>query len=489
MMHALSPVASISNNSPSFDSDDDLEEHYGLLDPFELDSDDDEMTDDDDLLQNTQGNSGPDRSETLLGARMPANPFHSTLASDSRTIKTSRHRSADETSERPERHYDVESFTRLLMTGQGDSRQEKLLANTARNASSTQSTSSAPLPALPELRPHVRQRVPQSLHNVFLSDEQHGIASMSDRYGENIQIVTPGHYHGKLTSKADQGTTSTQALPTIPSSSTVSPTESTSRSVPTSPQSPINLNKPLPPPPIASGHLTPPSADTAILIDPSIRQSEFSGLGSSNLKPSISLLSRFSNYAGPETLVATSEQPLAGSGNRLGGFQANPHSPPTPSSKPPPPPPPRRHGRARGISVSSTNSAISGASTSLTPSSTDEFSSRPFKEKPLLPPARTPSNSSMNRLTRRSTHPDSPSTAPPSAPPPRRVTIQNNYNTSAHIEDTSQGIDHQHPDPWASLISPPAKAWRAPELSGTDVLAGLSELQREVDELRGKIRG
>ena len=492
-MHDLSSVASVSNQSPSYDSDSDdgLEEHDGLLDPFELESDDDESSDDDALLQNTQGNSGPDCSRTPLDAKMPPNPFQSTLASESRWTTKNDERSAFENSEHPRRHlYDVDSFTKLLLTGKASSSGDTVFTNKTHDHGNTSTTSPAPFPAMLEPQAKNRQYFPETLQESSVIDERQRLASMSDSAIKKMTPVTLGQLHEGYSKEASRGATLSQAPHSL-SGFVGSPTEPTSKSTPSSPQSPVNLNKPLPPPPVLSASHTPPSADAEMLVDVTVRENKISDQAvPSNSKPLLPLTSRYSNYIKPEPLVVTSEQSILGSGNPLEGLRATSINPPPSSSKPPPPPPPRRHGRARGVSASSTSSAISGVSAPLTPSSTDEFSSRLLKQQPPFPPARTPSNSSMNRPTRRSTHPDSPSTLPPPTPPRRRETSRHSYIRSGQpAEHLPPGIDRQHGDPWASWKSSSAKAWPGQELSDTDVLAGLSELQREVDELRGKIRG
>lgn len=437
-MHGLSP-ATKSNHSPTSDSDsdDDLEEHDSLLDPFELESDDDGSSNDEDLLQNTRGNSGPDRSKALLRTKIPPNPFHSTLASESRKNNITNDEHATETSRPPERHYDVDSFTRLLLTGEG-----------------------------------------------------RGLVSKSDGTMEKMRPAAPQHHNEKPMIGTSEETELSQDIPLLPSVSTASPVKPTSWSTPSSPQAPVNLNKPLPPPPVTSESQILPSADTGVPVDISLRDNIFlDQANQSNSKPPLSLSSRYSSQTRLNPLVVTSERSSLGSGNGFEELQASYISPPPSGSKPPPPPPPRRHGRARGVSASSTSSAISGASASLTPSSADEFSARPFKQQPAIPPARTPSNSSMTRPTRRSTHPDSPSKVAPPAPPPRRETSRNSYSRSGQIADhLPLRINRHNSDLWASWASPPAKAVLGEELSDTDVLAGLSELQREVDELREKFR-
>lgn len=411
MIQVLSPATN-SNHSPTsdIDSDDDLnlEEHDSLLDPFELESDDDGSSNDENLLQNTRGNSGLDRSKALLRTKIPPNPFHSTLASESRKNSIANEKHVTETSKPPGRHYDVDSFTRLLLTGEGSFPPEPL----------------------------------------------------------------------------------SQDRPLSPSGSTASPIEPTSWSTPSSPRAPVNLNKPLPPPPVISQSQVLHSADTGVPVDISLPENiSLDRANQPKSKPPLSLSSRYSSQTRLNSLVVTSGRSSLGSGNGVEELQTSYISPPPSSPKAPPPPPPRRHGRARGVSASSTSSAISGASTSLTPSSADEVSARPFKQQPAILPTRTPSNSSITRPTRRSTHPDSPSKMAPPAPPPRRETSRNSYSRSVQIADhLPLGTSRQSSDLWASWASPPAKAVLEQQLSDADVLAGLSELQREVDELREKFR-
>lgn len=484
-MHGMSPTASTSNPSPSSDPDSDhgIEEHDSLLDPFELESDEDESSNDENLLQNTQGNTGPDRSKALLNAKIPLNPFPSILASDRRGTNVRSEIRTVESHKRPGRQYDVDSFTRLLLTGEAGSRELSSTGET-HNTNSTNAISSASLPTVPGPRLNNRQNISQGSQGSALNDKRQGMVSKSDGRRERMQLAASQHHPEKSAEGASQEIIFSQDLPSSPLSSATSPVQTTSSSTPSSP---INLNKPLPPPPAASKSQMLPSVYNGVSVGVNVRENTFSNQASpSDSNPPLPLVSRYSSLTRLNSLVVTPEQPILGSANRLEELQASPISPPPPGSKqpPPPPPPPRRQGRARGISASSTSSAISGASASLIPSSNDESSSRPFKQQPALPPARTPSNSSMTRPTRRSTHPDSPSIVPPPVPPPRRNSSRSSYNRAGQAAEYSP--NRQHSDLWALWASPSARGQELPE---TDVLAGLSELQREVDELRGRIHG
>ena len=481
-MHGLSPTTSTSNPSPSSDpdSDHDFEEHDSLLDPFELGSDEDESSDDENLLQNTQDNSGPDRFKALPKAQIPLNPFPSIAAIDRRGISVASEKDAIQSPKRPGRQYDVDSFTRLLLTGERGPPRPSTSTVEIYNVNSANAISSASVPSIPGPPLNNRQYISQISQGSSLNDEHRGPVSESDGRIERMRPTASQQHHEKLIEGTSQDPAS------LNSNSTASPVDP---SPSLTPSSPVNLNKPLPPPPVISRSQIPPSIDNGVSLGVIMRENTFSNQANpSDSNTPLPIVPRYASLTRLNSFLVTPEPPFQESADRSEEGQASSISPPPSSLKqPPPPPPPRRPGRARGVSASSTSSALSGTSASLIPSSTDESSPKSFKQQPALPPARTPSNSSMARPTRRSTRPDSPSIAPPPVPPPRRDSSRVSYSTGGQ---TAEYLPHrQHSDLWASWASSPAKDLQGRKLSEIDVLADLSDLQREVDELRGKIHG
>jgi hypothetical protein len=490
----LSPASLNSAYSPSFDLDsDDNLEHDSLLDPFELESDEDDSSNDEDLLQNTRGNAGPGRSKVLLRATRPLNSSQPTLDGGIERITPGSEKQAVETPKAPGHQYDVDSFTRLLLTGDASFRR-RVPAEETYSKNSTANTSESPLQA--DLGPltndrQYTSRSPQDSKEPSCNHERSRLKSKSTNRTENVRPTTPQRYHGKPTERTFQDIMIPRDLSLVSSGFIIGPVESNSRSTPTSPQAPANLNKPLPLPPRASGSPMLPPTDIDLSVSSSMQEKRLPDPANQvDPQPQVPPVSRYSSYS---PIVVTPEPSNLGWRNKTFRLETNPVDPPPSSSKlpPPPPPPPRRHGRARGFSTSSTSSAISGASASLTPSSTDEYVSRPFRQQPAIPPTRTPSNSSLTRPTRKIHYPNPPTTIAPPVPPPRRESSRSSYSRAGKSSDyPPPGIGRHNTDPWASWKSPSpsAKGTLGQESSEADVLAGLSELQREVDELRGKFR-
>lgn len=445
------------------------------------------------MLQNTRGNTGPDRSKALLRATIPLNSFQPTPDSGIERITPRSEKQAVETPKGPGRQYDVDSFTRLLLTGDASFRRGVPAEQTYTKNSIT-STSQSPLQAnTGPLTNNSRytSKSPQDCEEPSYNDERNGVVSKSANKIDNLRSTTPQRYHGKPMERTFQDIMIPRDPSLVSSGSIISPLEPSSRSTPTSPQAPANLNKPLPLPPRASGSpkLLPTGID--LFVGSSVREKRLPDpVNQVDPKPPVS---RYSSHIKFNSVVVTPEPSNLGSKDGIFQLETNLVDPPPSSSKvpPPPPPPPRRHGRARGVSTSSTSSAISGASGPLTPSSTDDFVSRPFRQQVAVLPTRTPSNSSLTRPTRKIHYPNSPTTIAPPAPPPRRESSRSSYSRAGQSSDyLPPGIGRHNTDPWVSWASPPSSAEGVlgQKLSEADVLAGLSELQREVDELRGKFR-
>ena len=159
-------------------------------------------------------------------------------------------------------------------------------------------------------------------------------------------------------------------------------------------------------------------------------------------------------------------------------------TPPIAGSKAPPPPPPRRAGLVRGHSSTSISTGASSTPTS-DQSSSHDVSTRSVKPRPPVPVNRSPSVSSVKRPIQAESMPVSSPIAPP-PPPRRRNSSQSSYTPSQLSGHYAERI---RSDSGASSISHLAMTPVSPSGEGKkDVMADLSALQREVDELRGKFK-
>ena len=169
------------------------------------------------------------------------------------------------------------------------------------------------------------------------------------------------------------------------------------------------------------------------------------------------------------------------------------------ASSAPTPPPPRRTGTIRGASSSSIPSLASAASNS--DHSTAEDSRAALKSRPSVPSTRSPTVSAVKNMPHSPPAAGSPARVAPQPPPRRRGSSQSSYTPSRLSGDyRSMVTERLRSDSGASSISQlnivptestnEAKSESKGELSTEkrDIMADLTALQKEVDELRGKIR-
>ncbi|MCJ1461877.1 hypothetical protein MMC07_000476 [Pseudocyphellaria aurata] len=492
-----SPQSSTTDNDPTYrkgpaplvtyeharslgsESDEDYE-HTSLIDPFDVQSDDesddggDTSDDGEQLRQNTRGNAG------FLGLEeqtvsMPPNPFRRTLASQTETTDwVRRNEKLDPEPPKPvgRAHYDVEEFKRLLLTGEKNASHAAAVSTPIiPDSSSNTDTSSISRQSIFEPLPESHQDTPRTSHEVSPSDDERKV--LKYKPGASVHIREPSgldRRDGKATmGSMPQVVSFKKAASSIPPSTfspSVLPTHSTPSS--SSSRTPTDVNKPLPPPPDlqASEQVNRSPSTRSRPAPPATRRH-------SQLRPNP--LSK-----SPEWKSISEEKPRE--------LEFSPVPPSPSSSKPPPPPPPRRQGRTRGVSTSSTSSAISAAAVPPAPSPVDDTASAAPRVRPPPPPARTPSISSFKRPSRVATNPSPPSMVPPPVPPPRgRGSSQSSLTPSRPSgEYHSASVDRQRADSGSSITLPPP-ATTSELASGTkDVLADLSALQREVDELRSK---
>ena len=494
---------------PSPASESDRGEHVednSLVDPFDVESDaDGESTseDEDNLRRNTKGNSGYIQ---ITNDIVPPNPFRKNIVSQELTSGVRRkegQRSPSVAVPRP--LYDVDEFKRLLLTGEKIISHTNNLSTTAILTPNSSSTDASSISRQSIYEPPTANHHQDTTWNSQeVSQSSAELKDVEDKLfigGGKVKPSTPEHRHGKLVTSTVQQTASLDKDPKlgIKTNFSFKPEASTAYSSPVSPWTPKDLNKPLPPPPV-SPDLPPPTQqsikislvtdDQRDIPQPNDPQAPVSRSPSIKSRPAPppsrrqSLLRPNSLPAYPEQRIPISEDTFDPSASKLSNYISKP-----------PPPPPRRHIKARGLSISSTNSAISATPSTPTDDTTLNTSkSRP----PPLPPTRTPSVSSYKRPTRTITNPNSPSMAPPPAPPPRqRGSSQSSLSKPSDIsatkfesEATTPFVpgENKLPVPLPAVIADTA----APEIGlgiggGKDVMADLSALQRDVDELRKKL--
>lgn len=433
---------------------------------------------------------------------MPANPFKKTLATlgtESRAGPLSpgsegRSMEAESKSTRP--HYDVDDFKRLLLTGErsvsganaaipppvsfqtpahvGDSS-----SNTDASSISRQSIferTSGP----PEESPRT------SRESVTSDDERQPLVGSIPTTSESFQPPTPTHRHGRLVKTSAPQTVSFED-PTLSffdsATSAMAPRDQSMLGTPG------KVDKPLP--------NLPPSLKTQPLTQSNIEAAD-NDKQSSYYESGDATASNTAHKRSPPTPPLSRRhsqlraKPLASGTERSTRIveEASPASilssqcPPTARSQAPPPPPPRRAGLVRGNSSSSMSTGASFGTVSDQSNATD-VSTLSAKPRPQVPGNQSPSLSSVKRPNQTQSIPGSPSTAPP-PPPRRRGSSQSSYTPSrlsGHYPERLRS------DSGASSISHLAMTPVGPSgAENKDVMADLSALQREVDELRGKFK-
>ena len=244
-------------------------------------------------------------------------------------------------------------------------------------------------------------------------------------------------------------------------------------------RAPTDLNKPLPPPPTA-GPIESHASNIGI-SSPSLQRNQEPSSPTRRREPPALPLSRRQSQRRPVSL-------LGSPGRAYGNSEASPvdacHPSPVLSNKAvipfgprqPPPPPPRRPGPVRGLSESSSASAMSMIATPTSSSFTDDSVSNAQKQRPPVPPTRNRSTSSTKQSNRISSKSGSPS-LPPTPPPRRRGSSQSSLGPFPFSADQQQAETRHHRSDSA-----------ASSIKSKDILADLSTLQKEVDALRGKFR-
>ena len=431
---------------------------------------------------------------------MRANPFKKTLASlgiESRPGPPSlssqdRPMEAEVKNTRP--HYDVDDFKRLLLTGEtgvsganaGPSYPVSFSPVHVGDSSSNTDASSVSRQSIFEPVSGPLQESPRTSHeNLPSDDEQQPIAEYSLIASEKVKPSTPKHRHGTFVQTNAPQTVSFEDPTLSYSDSAMSAMAPVDRFMPES----SDVEKPLPPLPlplpldIQTSTLR-PLESTNHDLQGSIFETERAQFTNPTMKrsPPAPPVSRRHSQLRAKPFASSTERSTPITEEGPIGLTAFSQSPSSLSSRAPAPPPPRRAGLVHGNSSSSISMG-----TSFTPVSgqanTTDVDTPSIKSRP--PSTRSPSASSAKRSNPTQSIPGSPVVAPP--PPPRRRGSSQSSYTPSRLSDYY--TERLRSDSSASSISHLAMAPLGPSgAENKDVMADLSALQREVDELRGKFK-
>ena len=449
--------------------------------------------------QNTLSNSG-DTTPKARGQRAaPANPFAKSLArlnaetQPSLTSPGLEKRASEVEPKIGRPHYDVDDFKRLLLKGETNTPVPTAAVpppvsfqgqHGVGDSSSNTDTSSISRQSIFEPVSNPLQESPRTSYESSPADEERQqLGGSSPSSLGKTKPAIPRPRHGRLVKSNTPQTVSFED-PTLSFSDSVTlPVGPTQELAGT----PSNGSKPLPALPVAMQNSV--TANPNPEIPKRHSYSAYSELqGSPNLQkrsPPAPPLSRRHSLRPKPYVTSERSTPISEEGSS-DSFPIS-QSPPNTTSKAPPPPPPRRAGQARGESPSSISTTASAVA--VQPQSRDDDSStRSARPQPPTPPNRSPS---LSAVKRQSTQPftGSPSMAPP--PPPRRrgsSASSYSYNPSRLSGNCSTlATERMRSDSNASSISQlPMSSPTQSSPESRDVLADLSALQREVDELRGK---
>ncbi|KAI4213423.1 MAG: hypothetical protein LQ351_003923 [Letrouitia transgressa] len=402
-------------------------------------------------------------------------------------------RSVNPASSRPQ--YNVDEFKRLLLTGEklkSDISQPSIPHTYAQVVSSGDSNSNTDASSIS------RQSMFDSLHDSHQEsprtsfemspsdDERYGLVQVSSPTRIRARPSVPASRHGKLVKQNVLQTIPFESLPSsapLPRSDSDSSAKSRlSKSIdPTT-----DVNKPLPPPP------RPPPRPGSFKFEAPVGAraniGHHQGVQSKDIPRTMEILSESRSPPTPPLglrhSLFNSTTSLAGS-SQTNILEEGPgtalSSPPIlgrhyVGSKPALPPP-----RRTGLAMDQTQPTSAEGGKQIGAKTSDS-------SRPAMPPSRTSSNASLKRPARVSTTPSSPGVPPP--PPPRRRGSSQNSQGSfipsrlsgeyrlSGIESSKSGPNSVTREGTATAIGPLSE--------DKDIIADLSALQKEVDELRGK---
>lgn len=484
-----------------------IPEDESPADPFSAESDGGASTEEENLRQNTLSNSGNSMSNLQGTKTVPANPFAKTLASlntesqPGPASSRSKQRASEAETSTARPYYDVDDFKRLLLKGEKNISESSPAIpppvsfqsqhGVGDSSSNTDASSISRQSIFEPTSGPALQESPRSSHEGSPMDEerQQLVGSPPPTSGK-IKPAAPKPRHGKLVKTNAPQTVSFEDPKLSFSSSTASTTLAASPT-PKLPGMPSGIEKPLPVLPDALDPIQ--TADSANTNTETSKRNSYSATSDiqasttpQKRNPPAPPLSRRHSLRPKPFATAERSTPISEEGSQ-DSFSLS-QSPPTTTSKVPPPPPPRRTGQVRSGSPSSISTTTSVTAIQSQPRN-DDPPTKSTKARPPTPPNRSPS---LSAVKRQSTQPfsGSPAMAPP--PPPRRrrgsSASSYSYNPSRLSGNYSTATtERMRSDSNASSISQlPLSSPTASNTENRDVLADLSALQREVDELRGK---
>lgn len=494
-----SPPPRDSVGFPPTDTDSASSGEPSPVDPFSPQSDEGTSQDDDeDLRRNTMANASTGTPQSPPNLNMPVNHARKAPAlqfgADASTFES--RAQADPSAlvamgSRP--HYDVDDFKRLLLTGEKIRTDKNTSATTPPahgqglqlgDSNSNTDASSVSRQSIFEPHPEAHPESPSTSMDIPLSDdERHGLVQSSPNAGRSRPSVPPSR-HGKLVKQNAPQTVAFESLSSSPPDLSLQSTSSMQPFLLVTSGSSRDLDKPLPLPPRTESpspmetrsdtslggpeapneSLTPPNHPSRVTSKrnpPALPAARRHGQGRSRSSTndssgSTSISEGLSQYTHPSLTNSSS----------------------TTSSKPPPLPPPRRAG---------TNPAQENTTPGSSAAPTTDLMQLPaFKPRPPAPLSRTPSTTSIKRVSRISPNSGSPAPAPP--PPPRRRGSSQSQSsfTPSRLSGEYRISSNEHTRSGSGASTTQQPSVPETQTEGKDIMADLTALQKEVDELRGK---
>lgn len=520
-----SQALGLSASPRSSDHSDSSSEDASPVDPFEAASqEEDEEPEDEELLRNTRENSTASALYSHVDAKNPSNPLQRSLVNREDSfgaMSGERIKSVVQPMPTgkpglgtPRASMDVDAFKRLLMTGNkgpGASgspptppAQTLLQQSFQGDNSSSTDTSSISRQSIFEFVSEPASDTPRTSHEISNSDDerQQLVGQSTHLNGRKKPQPTRGRHGGVLKSSTPQTVSFLDPSLSVPISEKPPATTAVqaTRMIQQLPKTLTDLNKPLPPPPVspyfAQSSGVQQGSFELVESPNNSRSTSPSGTSQKRRPPTPPLARRHS-------LLRTFKPSLSRTNSaRLPVRSSDGFSGSVPSAdvKAPPPPPTRRTTIGPGqSSFESSMEPITVLGDNSTSVNNPALSVKlNISNAPPPPPTRTPSISSIKRPHRASR--SSPSAAvPPPVPPPRnRGSSQSSFDSSrlnmsstpsvdrfgVETRRSSMGSRRKVSD--ASSVDSSAIVASNPAGGANDILANLSLLQKEVDDLRGK---
>ncbi|KAL8940470.1 MAG: hypothetical protein Q9216_002799 [Gyalolechia sp. 2 TL-2023] len=497
--HSIPAITSPPPRSPTGFPPPDTEslssEESSPIDPFSPQSDEGtSQEEDEDLRRNTIANAASITPQPVPNLNLPSNPTRKAPAlhfgQDVSILSTQPERTITAAGTgRP--HYDVDDFKRLLLTGEKLRTEETAPASSPPahvqglqlgDSNSNTDASSVSRQSIFEPHPETHPESPGTSMDIPISDdERHGLVQPSPNVGRNRPSVPPPR-HGKLVKQNVPQTVSFESLSSFPADPTLSPISPMKPAALVLPTDTKDLNKPLPSPPQFESPKpfeSTPGSSTIITGGSEALLTQPSSLIAAKRNPPALPAARRHGQTRSRSSTNESSRSTSNSEEMSQNTYPSPsNSSSTTSSKPPPLPPPRRAG------TNPTQENMSPISSVFPP--IDSSEALPFKSRPPAAPSRTPSATSIKRMSRISASSGSSGIAPP--PPPRRrdsSQSQNNFAPS-RLSGEYRISNNERNRSGSSASSTQQPSVPDVPLKGKDIMADLTTLQREVDELRGK---